>query len=75
MRIEELVEEVNQFIEDDERKIRVEDAKAALSAASPASRQVPLPVARWLALQRRRLSALEKRLSQAAQRYFARAGT
>jgi hypothetical protein len=37
MTIEELVEEVNQFIEDDERKIRVEDAKAALSATSPAS--------------------------------------
>lgn len=75
MKIEELVEEVNQFIEDDERKIRVEEVKAALSATSPAGRQVPLPVARWLALQRRRLSALEKRLSQAAQRYFARAGT
>jgi hypothetical protein len=36
---------------------------------------VDLHAARWLALQRRRLSALEKRLSQAAQRYFARAGT
>lgn len=75
MTIEELVEEFNQFIEDDERKIRVEEATAALSATSPAGRQVTLPVARWLAWQRRRLSALEKRLSHAAQRYFARAGT
>ncbi len=42
MTIEELVAEVNQFIEDDERKIRVEEAKAALSATSPACRQVTL---------------------------------
>jgi hypothetical protein len=62
MTIQELVEECNQFIEDDACKLRVEDAKA-----------VDRPVTRWLALQRRQLRALEKRVWTAAQRYFAKA--
>jgi tetrahydromethanopterin S-methyltransferase subunit G len=64
MTIQELVEEMNQFIEDDERKLRVpsETTPVALQAASFVKRM------------RRRLDALEKRLSMAATRYFARAG-
>jgi hypothetical protein len=67
MTIQELVEEINQFIEDDERKLHVgvepsETTPVALQAASFVKRM------------RRRLDALEKRLYKAATRYFARAG-
>jgi hypothetical protein len=67
MTVRELVEEYNQFIEADECKLRVGDAPAK-------TKPVDVQAARWLALQRRRLDVLEKRLNDAAIRYFARAG-
>jgi hypothetical protein len=71
MTVRELVEECNQFIEDDERKLRVpSEAKPAL----PAGRQVDGQAVRRVQRLRRRLDALEKRLYKAATRYFARAG-
>jgi hypothetical protein len=74
MTVRELVDEYNQFVEADEDKLRVGDTPAATTPALPAGRQVDVQVSRWLALQRQRLDALEKRLIDAAIRYFARAG-
>ena len=62
MTIQELVDEYNQFVEADEDKLRV------------GGEPVDVQVARWVKRMRRRLDALEHRLSAAAARYFARAG-
>jgi hypothetical protein len=70
MTIRELVEECNQFIEDDERKLRV---PSVTKPALPAGRQVDVQAVRWVQRMRRRLDALEKRLYKAANRYFAKA--
>ena len=74
MTIQELVEEMNQFIEDDERKLHVGVAPSETTPALPAGRQVALQAASVVKRMRRRLDELEKRLSMAATRYFARAG-
>ena len=62
MTVRELVEEYNQFVEADEDKLWV--------GVAP----VDVQVARWVTRMRRRLDALEKRLYEAANRYFAKAG-
>jgi hypothetical protein len=64
MTIRELVEELNQFVEADDRKLRVP------SETIP----VDLQAASFVKRMRQRLDALEKRVTDAAIRYFARAG-
>jgi hypothetical protein len=67
MTVRELVEECNQFIADDACKLRVGSEPSATNPVAVRS-------VRWVKRLRLRLDALEKRVSEAATRYFARAG-